>query len=65
MGEKTRVLQVLAMMLFAGGVYLLYLATLGGYTRMPVLGGIGPIFVGIGIFLISKSPAVRDSDKRD
>jgi hypothetical protein len=59
--EKARVLQVLAIMLFAGGGYTLYMATLGGYERMPILGGLGPIIVGVAIFLISKSPVLRDT----
>jgi hypothetical protein len=63
--EKARVLQVLAAMLVAGGLYMLYMATLGGYERMPILGGLGPMFVGIAIFLISKNPIIRGSEKKD
>ena len=57
---KVRVLQVLSIMLFLVGGYILYEALIGERLKISVISGIGPIIMGVALLIISMNPKIRN-----
>ena len=57
---KVRVLQILSIILFLIGGYILYEALIGDKLKISVISGIGPIIMGIALLIISQNPKIRN-----
>ena len=57
--NKATILQFVAALLFVLGATLLYLSLSATEGKTSVLGGVGPMIIGVGLFFLSKHKAIR------